>query len=55
MWFVNIFPFINLCFLFFPQHVLEMINSQFKKIYEDDVQMPDWAQKTIGKAGPSQC
>uniref|UniRef100_A0A7M4FD02 SUN domain-containing protein 3-like n=2 Tax=Crocodylus porosus TaxID=8502 RepID=A0A7M4FD02_CROPO len=29
-------------------HVLEMINSQFKKIYEDDVQMPDWAQKTIG-------
>ncbi|XP_060615694.2 SUN domain-containing protein 3-like [Anolis sagrei] len=28
--------------------VLEMINQAFKKTYEDHVQMPDWAQKTIG-------
>ncbi|KAJ7335397.1 hypothetical protein JRQ81_013338 [Phrynocephalus forsythii] len=28
--------------------MLTMINLAFKKIYEDHVQMPDWAQKTIG-------
>ncbi|XP_039399030.1 SUN domain-containing protein 3-like isoform X1 [Mauremys reevesii] len=28
--------------------VLEMINVAFKKVYEDHVQMPDWAQKSIG-------
>ncbi|XP_053155642.1 SUN domain-containing protein 3-like isoform X2 [Hemicordylus capensis] len=28
--------------------VLAMINLAFKKIYEDHVQMADWAQKTIG-------
>ncbi|XP_062984802.1 SUN domain-containing protein 3-like [Elgaria multicarinata webbii] len=28
--------------------VLAMINLTFKKIYEDHVQMADWAQKTIG-------
>nr|XP_025037863.1 SUN domain-containing protein 3-like isoform X2 [Pelodiscus sinensis] len=28
--------------------VLEMINVAFKKVYEDRVQMPDWAQKSIG-------
>ncbi|EMP30786.1 SUN domain-containing protein 3 [Chelonia mydas] len=33
--------------LFFQQ-VLEMINVAFKKVYEDHIQMPDWAQKSIG-------
>ncbi|XP_074850816.1 SUN domain-containing protein 3-like [Carettochelys insculpta] len=28
--------------------VLELINVAFKKVYEDHVQMPDWAQKSIG-------
>ncbi|XP_025025731.1 SUN domain-containing protein 3-like [Python bivittatus] len=28
--------------------VLDMINLTFKKIYEDHVQMADWAQKTVG-------
>ncbi|KAL8203041.1 UNVERIFIED_CONTAM: hypothetical protein K2H54_036519 [Gekko kuhli] len=28
--------------------VLQMINSAIKKMYEDHVQMSDWAQKTLG-------
>ncbi|XP_077201390.1 SUN domain-containing protein 3-like [Paroedura picta] len=30
------------------EQVLEMINLAIKKIYEDHVQMSDWAQKTLG-------
>ncbi|XP_060093154.1 SUN domain-containing protein 3-like [Heteronotia binoei] len=30
------------------EQVLKMINSAIKKIYEDHVQMSDWAQKSIG-------
>lgn len=41
-------------FLFpFPQRVFALINMAFKKIYEDHVQMADWAQKTIGNDTPS--
>ncbi|CAM2114649.1 unnamed protein product [Caretta caretta] len=33
------------------EQVLEMINVAFKKVYEDHIQMPDWAQKSIGSQG----
>ncbi|XP_066468704.1 SUN domain-containing protein 3-like [Tiliqua scincoides] len=32
----------------YKSQVLTLINLAFKKIYEDHVQMADWAQKTIG-------
>lgn len=32
------------------QEMLDVLNLAFKKIFEDDIQMADWAQKSIGNA-----